>query len=114
MQNDILRCMDDRKMLKGSILIIMAFCVAWLPFAIVSLLGVFGRGDLIGPYIQLIPGMFAKMSPVYNPIIYSRGHPEVQKFVWRLRRKEQYSSKDHVQMLPIVAKATSENDLMDI
>ena len=72
---------EEFQLLKLSIIVVSAFCLAWMPFAIVSLIGVFGREDLIGPYLLFAPRMFAKISPVYNPIIYSRGHPQVRKFI---------------------------------
>lgn len=64
---------------KVSIVIVVAFCIAWLPFAIVTLMGVFGYSRLITVHVQMLPAMFAKVSPLYNPIIYGTGHPVVRR-----------------------------------
>nr|QYF06627.1 rhabdomeric opsin [Dactylobiotus sp.] len=51
--------------------IVLLFCLAWLPYATVALLGTFGRSDLVTPYASSLPALFAKSSAVYNPIVYA-------------------------------------------
>lgn len=57
---------------KNSIIIIFAFCVAWLPYALISLIAQFSvnRNKYITPFTSLIPVIMAKLSAVLNPIIY--------------------------------------------
>ena len=51
--------------------IVLLFCLSWMPYAIVSLIGVFGGQDYITPATSVIPGILAKCSTIYNPIIYA-------------------------------------------
>nr|QYF06557.1 ciliary opsin [Milnesium tardigradum] len=58
--------------------VIMAFVVAWFPYAIVSLITIFGREDLITAWAGVIPVIFAKSSICYNPIIYALMNAQVR------------------------------------
>jgi hypothetical protein len=57
---------------KNTIIIIFAFCIAWLPYALISLVAQFSvnRDKFITPHTSLIPVIMAKLSAVLNPIIY--------------------------------------------
>lgn len=61
----------DMKVFKIMFVVIIAFLVAWLPFASVALVGQFGPENFITPLMATIPALFAKTSSVYNPIIYA-------------------------------------------
>ncbi|KAG5881211.1 hypothetical protein JTB14_037058 [Gonioctena quinquepunctata] len=52
------------------LLMIVAFLVAWSPYAILSLLVQFGDPSLISPAAGVAPALLAKSSICYNPIIY--------------------------------------------
>jgi r-opsin len=60
------------KVTKNTCIIIIAFCLAWLPYALISLVGQFSdrRAEFITPLTSLIPALMAKLSAVLNPIIY--------------------------------------------
>ncbi|CAG9819914.1 unnamed protein product [Phaedon cochleariae] len=51
-------------------LMIVAFLLAWSPYAVFALLAQFGNPSLISPAAGVIPALLAKSSICYNPIIY--------------------------------------------
>ena len=61
---------SKRKMAILSFTMIVAFLIAWTPYATVSLISVFGKSYWIGPVTASVPAYFAKSSNVYNPVIY--------------------------------------------
>ena len=48
----------------------IAFFIAWTPYTAFSMLAFFRHKDLNSSEMYIIPGLFAKMSWLYNPIIY--------------------------------------------
>nr|QYF06572.1 ciliary opsin [Macrobiotus sp.] len=60
------------------IVMVAAFLFAWTPYAIVSLIVVFGGDYLITPSAAAAPAILAKSSIVYNPIIYLLTNPQVR------------------------------------
>lgn len=61
--------------------IVILFCLAWSPYACVALISTFGRPDLISPYVNCLPALFAKASAVYNPFIYALMNDRFRKVV---------------------------------
>ncbi|XP_068216440.1 rhodopsin-like [Palaemon carinicauda] len=57
--------------------------LAWTPYAVVSLLGLFSWHSLLTPLATMLPALFAKMSTVYNPFIYAVSHPRYRQEVGR-------------------------------
>ena len=57
---------------KKTFLIVTAFCIAWIPYALMSLIGQFSnnRHEYITPFSTLLPALFAKTSSVLNPMFY--------------------------------------------
>lgn len=51
-------------------IMIMAFLVAWTPYAIFALISQFGPEGLISPAMGVMPALLAKSSICYNPMIY--------------------------------------------
>lgn len=49
---------------------IIAFILAWTPYAVFALIKQFGPTDYIGPGMAVLPALIAKSSICYNPIIY--------------------------------------------
>lgn len=84
---------------KTMLIIILAFILAWSPFAIVALIGQFGPKHVISPLAATIPSIFAKSSSAYNPIIYAfrdrlmRNSIDSQFFrcIWRKKTKSNRS-----------------------
>ncbi|XP_021377213.1 rhodopsin-like [Mizuhopecten yessoensis] len=58
------------KVAKTALVITMVFCLSWLPYAVVALIGSFGNIQLITPLTSAIPGFCAKLSTSINPLIY--------------------------------------------
>lgn len=55
-------------------LVIGMWFAAWTPYAIVSLLGVANRLDLISPLSSMIPALFCKTASCMDPYIYAVTH----------------------------------------
>ena len=70
------------KIAKVVLLIVTVFCVSWVPYAVVALIGMFGDASVITRLTSAIPGTLAKLSTAVNPIIYALIHP---KFKNKLR-----------------------------
>ncbi|KAJ3606355.1 hypothetical protein NHX12_025876 [Muraenolepis orangiensis] len=51
-------------------LICAGFLIAWIPYAVVSVISAFGQPDTVPLALSVIPTLLAKSSAVYNPIIY--------------------------------------------
>lgn len=51
-------------------LMILAFLVAWIPYAVFALVEQFGDPELISPALAILPALIAKSSICYNPVIY--------------------------------------------
>ena len=69
------------------------FCIAWFPYAIVTLLAQFGTNiqRYITPYTTAIPSLFAKLSSVYNPLIFILTNKKLKKFY---KKKQKVESSD--------------------
>lgn len=55
-------------------LVIAIWFVAWTPYAIVSLIGICGREDLIQPFYSMIPALFCKTASCVDPFVYALTH----------------------------------------
>lgn len=51
-------------------LMIVAFLIAWSPYAVFALIVQFGQVTMITPSVAIFPALLAKTSICYNPIIY--------------------------------------------
>uniref|UniRef100_A0A3P9LXJ9 Opsin-5 n=1 Tax=Oryzias latipes TaxID=8090 RepID=A0A3P9LXJ9_ORYLA len=58
------------KLTKVAMLICAGFLIAWIPYAVVSVVSAFGEPDSIPIPVSVIPTLLAKSSAMYNPIIY--------------------------------------------
>uniref|UniRef100_A0A182MEJ9 G-protein coupled receptors family 1 profile domain-containing protein n=1 Tax=Anopheles culicifacies TaxID=139723 RepID=A0A182MEJ9_9DIPT len=66
---------------------IVAFMVAWTPYAIFALIEQFGPPELIGPGLAVLPALIAKSSICYNPIIYVGMNTQFRAAFTRVRNK---------------------------
>jgi len=58
---------------------IVAFLLAWTPYAVLALIIAFGNeADAVTPAVAVIPALMAKSSICYNPIIYAGLNPQVR------------------------------------
>ncbi|XP_072940174.1 opsin, ultraviolet-sensitive-like isoform X2 [Epargyreus clarus] len=83
--------------LAGLVIVVIAlFFISWTPYAIVSLLGIFGKKSLITPVTSMIPALFCKTAACINPFIYIITHPkfrkELQKLLFRDKAKRMNST----------------------
>lgn len=76
----------ESKVLKRIILNVTLFCVAWLPYACVALLGQFGNNieNYLTPYTTSIPAILAKFSSIYNPILYTLTNRDCKAYFKRI------------------------------
>lgn len=71
-------------------LAVVVFCivglwfVAWTPYAIVSLLGVADRADLIPPLASMLPALFCKIASCLDPFVYALTHPSFKTDILRV------------------------------
>jgi len=73
----------ENKVLKIIILNIIFFCVAWVPYAIVAIIGELDLKDqtkYINLYTSSLPALFAKTSSIYNPILYTFTNKDCKKY----------------------------------
>lgn len=80
----------EYRVLKTIILNVSLFCLAWTPYAIVAMLGQFGANiDLyLNPYATALPGAFAKISSVYNPVLYTLSNRECRAYFRQIYRNK--------------------------
>ena len=80
----------EHKTAKTALLAVLFYCIAWTPYAVVSLIGEFGHSSSLTPLVSTIPCIFAKMSTLYNPFLYSLVHPRFRQKVLFLLRGPEY------------------------
>ncbi|XP_021188527.3 opsin, ultraviolet-sensitive isoform X1 [Helicoverpa armigera] len=59
--------------------VIALFFISWTPYAVVALLGIFGKKDLLTPITSMVPALFCKTAACINPFIYIITHPKFRK-----------------------------------
>ncbi|KAK7133732.1 hypothetical protein R3I94_015556 [Phoxinus phoxinus] len=60
----------EMKLTKVAMLICAGFLIAWIPYAVVSVISAFGDPDSVPIPVSVVPTLLAKSSAMYNPIIY--------------------------------------------
>ncbi|XP_052070135.1 rhodopsin, GQ-coupled-like [Mytilus californianus] len=66
---------------KAAMILVVVFCISWTPYAIIALIGQFSDTSFITPLSSAFPGLFAKMSSLFNPIIYTLLHSKYRKMI---------------------------------
>jgi len=64
---------------KVAIINVTLWIVAWAPFMVNAMFGVWGDPSFINPIVSEIPVLFAKTSCMWNPIIYALSHPKLKQ-----------------------------------
>uniref|UniRef100_A0A182P747 G-protein coupled receptors family 1 profile domain-containing protein n=1 Tax=Anopheles epiroticus TaxID=199890 RepID=A0A182P747_9DIPT len=85
---------------------IVAFMVAWTPYAIFALIEQFGPPDLIGPGLAVLPALVAKSSICYNPIIYVGMNTQFRAAFSRVRNKGQTADQNTTTMQRELTKSS--------
>ncbi|KAK4329659.1 hypothetical protein Pmani_000012 [Petrolisthes manimaculis] len=65
------------------IISVFFWTMAWTPYATISVLGLTSRQEVLTPTTTMIPALFAKLSTVYNPLIYAVSHPSYRQEIAR-------------------------------
>ncbi|ESP03843.1 hypothetical protein LOTGIDRAFT_156440 [Lottia gigantea] len=84
------RFRSERKTAITLLITVVVFCLSWVPYVIIALIGQFGNQSFITPQISVIPQLVAKLSTVTNPILYSLSHPVVRNKLFLRLRHELY------------------------
>lgn len=73
----------EKQVNKRIILSIFFFSLAWSPYAIITLYAQFGSNieNVVTPYTTALPAIFAKLSSVYNPIVYTLTNMECREYL---------------------------------
>lgn len=58
------------KLAKISFFLISSWTIAWTPYAVVALLGVFTDRSMLTPLTSMVPAVFCKLASVADPFIY--------------------------------------------
>ncbi|XP_033727976.1 opsin-3-like [Pecten maximus] len=69
----------DRDVAKTILWMILAFIVSWSPYALLSMTAVIGGASTISPGLSVCPTILAKISVVWNPLIYSYRNREIRR-----------------------------------
>ncbi|OON21721.1 7 transmembrane receptor, partial [Opisthorchis viverrini] len=77
---------------KTTSVLISMYLVAWGPYAVVTLLSVFGYRNHLTPIGTELPGLFAKTSALYNPIVYVVRNGSFRKMVAKRRQRSQLTA----------------------
>ncbi|XP_058123600.1 opsin-2 [Anopheles ziemanni] len=64
--------------------IIGLWFVAWTPYAVVAMLGVFGYEEYLTPLNSMIPAVFAKIAACIDPYFYAINHPRYRQMLERM------------------------------
>jgi c-opsin len=63
------------------VVMILAFLVAWSPYAVLALVVAFGDSSVVSPGLAVVPAIIAKSSFCYNPLIYVGLNTQVHIFL---------------------------------
>jgi hypothetical protein len=79
----------ESRVLKTIILNVTLFCFAWTPYAMVALIGQFSenREHYLNPYTTSLPALFAKISSIYNPVLYTLSNRECRMYFQKFFKK---------------------------
>ena len=73
------RRMLEIKVAKTALFTLLLFCIAWLPYVVLTLLGMFNLHSYVTPIASTLAGLLAKSSTAYNPFIYTISHDTFRK-----------------------------------
>ncbi|XP_060072166.1 visual pigment-like receptor peropsin [Ylistrum balloti] len=69
----------DRDVAKTILWMILAFMMSWFPYATLTLITVIGGSSSISPEMTVCPTILAKISVIWNPLIYTYRNREIRK-----------------------------------
>ena len=65
--------------------IIALWVLAWTPYAVVALLGIFRQRAVITPLVSMVPAFFCKTAACLDPCIYALSHPRFKVILMIIR-----------------------------
>ncbi|XDV41519.1 hypothetical protein PO909_010382 [Leuciscus waleckii] len=86
----------EMKLTKVAMLICAGFLIAWIPYAVVSVVSAFGDPDSVPIPVSVVPTLLAKSSAMYNPIIYQVIDCKKNCFQAWSKRKQRYKTSRYV------------------
>lgn len=99
-------------------LIVLAFVLAWLPYALVTLFAQFGPLEqldrYITPYTTSLPALFAKLSSVYNPVLYTLTNSDCLRFFKRFVLKKLLTKKKQQQLQLQLQQQKQQLNMIDV
>lgn len=87
----------ELRVIRTVMLFVSMFCFAWVPYAIIAIYGQYGNNIqyFLNPYSSSVPFVLAKLSSVYNPIIYLVLNKDCRLFLKTSFMNIRKSNKDH-------------------
>lgn len=82
-QSNRMRQRVEHKLMIVVVNVIALWFLAWTPYSIVALFGIFGKKEYLTPWTSMIPALFCKASACINPYLYSMTHPQFKKEILR-------------------------------
>ena len=78
----------ERRIASIGFIMASAFCLAWMPYAVVSMMSVRSPSS-VSPLAATISSIIAKSSTCYFPVIYGITHTSFRREIMRMLRREQ-------------------------
>ncbi|KXJ82477.1 hypothetical protein RP20_CCG013213 [Aedes albopictus] len=78
----------EKRVTRMVFVMVLAFMIAWTPYAVFALIEQFGPTDIISPALGVLPALIAKSSICYNPIIYVGMNTQFRAAFNRVRNNE--------------------------
>jgi hypothetical protein len=73
------RVKQERNLMMSVARLIASWFIAWTPYAVISVIGLFAPHLIIHPAVSMFPALFAKVSSVINPYIYFLSSPRLRR-----------------------------------
>lgn len=73
--------LTEKKLAKCSLVLISIWTIAWTPYAIVALIGIFTDASLLTPSASMFPAVLCKTASLFDPIFYSYSHPKYRELM---------------------------------
>ncbi|XP_065574983.1 opsin Rh4-like [Artemia franciscana] len=90
--------------------LISTWAIAWTPYAIVVLLGIFNNKEYITPFSSMLCGTFCKISACTNPFLYALTYPPMKKEIIKIFNSFCLSGISDVGHLAITRRKTSDTN----
>lgn len=69
----------ELKLAVCAVKLISLWTIAWTPYAIVALVGIWGPREWLTPAMSMYPALFAKCAAFVDPYVYGYSHPKFRK-----------------------------------